>query len=398
MAKQSKAAANSGTIRKKTVTRNGKEYSFWESRVTVGYDPGTGKQIQKSFSGKTQKEVREKLTAAQREIDRGTYLLPSKQTVSQWMNEWLETYCKNTVKPLTYSAYQASIKNYITPAIGSLPLQSLKGVNIQKLYNGMLETGLSPKTIKNTAAIVHKAFSVAVKQGIMYTNPCDAADLPKAKRAEIKPLQDDQIPLFLQAIQNDPYCNAFAVCLLCGLREGECLGLSWKQIDFRNQQITISQQLQKEKKAGGTYYIADSTKSGKPRTIEPPPIAFEYLQAEKKRQTKNRLKAGTIWDNPHDLVFTEDTGRYIIFQTFHRHFKKIAASIGCPDARPHDLRHTAATVALASGADLKSVQELLGHATATFTLDVYAHATDKMKKDTANRVQGYYDNLNLKKA
>lgn len=154
---------------------------------------------------------------------------------------------------------------------------------------------------------------------------------------------------------------SYALCLFAGLREGECLGLSWGQVDFEAKRITVSQQLQKEKKKDTKYYIAPTTKSGKVRQIAPPDIAFKYLRAERLKQSERRLAAGELWSNP--------------------------------DARPHDLRHTAATVAIASGADVKSVQDLLGHATASFTLNVYAHTSDKMKRDTAERMQSYYDNL-----
>ena len=146
------------------------------------------------------------------------------------------------------------------------------------------------------------------------------------------------------------------------------------------------------------HYIAPSTKSGKPRQIEPPEIAFQYLRAERKRQTENRLAAGPLWSNPDNLVFTDEMGGHLAISTFYGHFKRIAASIGRPDARPHDLRHTAATVAIASGADIKSVQDLLGHATASFTLNGYTHTSDQMRKDTAARMQSYYDNLTTKKA
>lgn len=191
---------------------------------------------------------------------------------------------------------------------------------------------------------------------------------------------------------------ANALCLFAGLREGECLGLSWSQVDFETRRITISQQLQREKKKNSNYYIAPSTKSGKPRQIELPEIAFQYLRAERNRQIRNRLAAGPLWNNPDDLVFTNEMGCHLAISTFYKTFKRIAASIGRPDARPHDLRHTAATVAIASGADIKSVQDLLGHATASFTLNVYAHTSDQMRKDTAARMQSYYDNLSIQKA
>lgn len=385
--KPTRNAQGGGTIRQRA---NG----LWEARYTVGRDPGTGKQIQRSIYGSTQKEVRQKLAQITASIDKGTYQTPNKITVSAWMDEWLTTFCENKVKPLTLQSYRASIKNHIVPAIGAMELQAVKGSHVQRLYNSMTRAGLSGKTVKNTSAIMHKAFSVALKQGIIAANPCDAAELPKAEHKEIHPLADDEIPLFLSAIDGSPMRNAYALCLFAGLREGECLGLSWKQVDFERGRITVSQQLQKVRTEGkGEYQITPSTKSGKPRTIEPPPIAFEYLRAERVKQLENRLKAGPMWSNPDDLVFTDEVGTHYAIHTFYKRFKAIAASIGRPDARPHDLRHTAATVAIASGADVKSVQELLGHATASFTLNVYAHTSEQMMKDTAARVQSYYDSM-----
>ena len=381
-----KAAQNAGSIRQR---KNGR----WEARVTVGTDPGTGKPIRRSIYGNTQAEVRKQMIAVLRELDKGTYQAPEKVTVTQWMEEWLSTFCANKVKPLTLQSYQGIIKNHIIPAIGSLKLQAVKGTHIQRLYNSMTAAGLSGKTIKNVSAVLHKAFGVAMKQGIIAANPCGAAELPKAEHKEIHPLTDNEIPSFLSAIDASPMRNAYALCLFAGLREGECLGLSWEQVDFEKGRITVSQQLQKEKTKGGRYYIAPTTKSGKPRTIEPPPIAFQYLKAERVKQLENRLKAGPAWDNPADLVFTDEAGKHYALHTFYKRFKAIAASIGRPDARPHDLRHTAATVAIASGADIKSVQDLLGHATASFTLNVYAHTSEQMMKDTAARMQNYYDGL-----
>lgn len=387
--KSTRNAQGGGTIRQRA---NG----LWEARYTVGRDPGSGKQIQRSVYGSTQKEVRQKLAQITASIDKGTYQAPNRITVSTWMDEWLTTFCENNVKPLTLQSYRASIKNHIVPAIGAMELQAVKGTHIQRIYNSMTRAGLSGKTVKNTSAIMHKAFSVALKQEIIAANPCDAAELPKAEHKEIRPLADDEIPLFLSAIDSSPMRNAYALCLFAGLREGECLGLSWGQVDFEKGRITVSQQLQKEKAKGGQYYIAPSTKSGKPRTIEPPPIAFEYLRAERVKQLENRLKAGPAWSNPDDLVFTDESGGHYAIHTFYKRFKAIAASIGRPDARPHDLRHTAATVAIASGADIKSVQDLLGHATASFTLNVYTHTSEQMMKDTAARMQSYYDGLAAK--
>jgi len=384
--KTTRNASGSGSIRQRPDGR-------WEARVTIGTNPGTGKPIRRSIYGVTQKEVRQQMTAILRDLDRGTYQAPNKITVSGWFQEWLDTFCAIKVKPLTLQAYQAIIKKHILPQIGAMELQAVRGPHIQKIYNTMTEAGLSGKTVKNVSAVLHKAFNVALKQGMISVNPCGAAELPKAVHREITPLTDEDIPAFLEAIDASPMRNAYALCLFAGLREGECLGLSWKQVDFQRGRITVCQQLQKEKARGGKYYIAPTTKNSKPRTIEPPPIAFTYLQAERVKQLENRIAAGAAWSNPDDLVFTDETGKHYALSTFYKSFKRIAASIGRPDARPHDLRHTAATVAISSGADIKSVQDMLGHATASFTLNVYAHTSEKMMQDTAKRMQSYYDGL-----
>ena len=389
MAIKKRGANNGGTIRQRSD-------GTWESRITLGTNPGTGKPLRKSFYGKTQKEVRQKMTEALNALDNGTYQPTSKLTVAAWMQEWLDTFCANKLKPYTVTSYKGIIANHINNHMGAIQIQAVKGSHVQRMYNKMIEGGASPKTVKNVGAVAHKAFSMAVKQGLISVNPCDAAELPHMQQHEIKPLTDADIPNFLEPIEADSMCNIFALCLFAGLREGEALGLSWSAVDFEKRSITICQQLQKEKTKGGQYKIVPFTKSNKPRTITPPAIAFDYLKREQKRQAENRLKAGSLWNNPNDLVFTNETGDNLKIFTFYSHFKKIAASIGRPDARPHDLRHTCATVAISTGSDVKSVQSMLGHATASFTLNVYAHTSEKMMLDTADRMQNYYNSIGKK--
>ena len=131
-----RAAQGSGTIRKKTVTRKGQQYTYWEGRVTVGHDPGTGKQIQKSFTGKTQKEVREKIQAAAVAVNDGTYQEPSKMTVGEWLDTWAKEYLGG-VKPFTVRSYNDHIKNHIKPALGAVKLEALTTPMIQGFYNSL---------------------------------------------------------------------------------------------------------------------------------------------------------------------------------------------------------------------------------------------------------------------
>ena len=119
-----RAAQGAGTIRKKTVTRNGKPYTYWEARITTGRDPGTGRQIQRSFTGKTQKEVREKMQAAAVEVNQGTYTAPQRMTVGQWLDTWQQDYL-GSLKPCTVRTYKGAIENHVKPALGAVKLTEL---------------------------------------------------------------------------------------------------------------------------------------------------------------------------------------------------------------------------------------------------------------------------------
>lgn len=139
MAKSTRGAQGGGTIRKKTVTRDGKEYTYWEARVTNGRVPDTGKQIQKSFSGKTQKEVLEKMQAAAVDLNNSTYIEPSKLTVDQWLDIWLEGLYKQKFKTIEH--YKSVVENHIKPNIGAKRMQDLKKADFDKLYKHLLECG-----------------------------------------------------------------------------------------------------------------------------------------------------------------------------------------------------------------------------------------------------------------
>lgn len=386
-----KAAAGTGTIRKKTVTRSGKEYTYWEARYSAGKDPGTGKQIQRSITGKTQKEVAQKLKAATASIDAGTYTAPSKMTVGEWLDIWSGDYLGG-VKPFTVASYEGQIKNHIKPALGAVKLEALNAHTIQSFYNKLGKEhdgkpGLSPKTVKNVHGVLHKALQQAVAIGYIRFNPTDACTLPRMQKREIKPLDEEQSKSFLKAIQGHRMEDLFTITLFTGMREGEVLGLTWDNVDFDRGTIFINKQLQREKKKGGLYIFA-SLKNDKARTITPAPWVMQLLRAHRGRQNEQRLGAGKLWENS-GLVFTDELGHHLAIHTVYKEFKAVVAAIGCPDARFHDLRHSYAVAAIRSGDDIKTVQGNLGHATAAFTLDVYGHVTDQMKKESAARMEGY---------
>ncbi len=142
----------------------------------------------------------------------------------------------------------------------------------------------------------------------------------------------------------------------------------------------------------GTYFF-ETPKSGKARPIIPAPIAIAAIQNELEKQKAAQVQAGSIWSNPHELIFTDVLGKNLVRSTVVKHFKKVAERAGVPSARFHDLRHSFAVASLQAGDDIKTVQANLGHATAAFTLDFYAHATTRMQRESANRMQKLYEAL-----
>jgi len=390
-------AQGAGTIRKKTVKRNGKEYTYWEARYTVGRDPGTGKQIQRSVYGKSQKEVRQKLTAIVKDIDSGTYLPPQKMKLSDWLNIWLNEYAAHSVKPNTLLEYKVQIKNQIVPALGFVQLQALNTHSIQKLYNNLLAGSkdrppLSPKTVRNCHGILHKALQQAVKLRYISFNPAASCELPRREKKQVQPLNESEIKRFLEALDGEPYKNLFIVALFTGARQGELLGLQWSAVNFAEGTITIDKQLIKIREKGGAYMLA-STKTDNIRVITPAPTVMEALNDERIKQAGNNLKSYGAFNNPDNLVFTDELGKHLVARTVEKHFKKIVEKIGIPEKRFHDLRHTYATMALKSGNNIKDVQANLGHSTALTTLDLYSHVTTEMKKESAARMENLIRNV-----
>lgn len=394
--KTKKNAQGAGTIRKRSDGR-------WEARYTTGFDPATGRQTQRSIYGKTQKEVRERLAEVTTELDSGTYIEPRRMTLEEWMAIWLEDYMFDK-KWSTIKHYKAQAKAHILPALGYVPLSQLDPHRIQSFYNALLrgkgeKKPLSPKSIRNVHGILSKCLSTAVKLEYMRRNPAEVVTLPRVERKEIKPLTDEQVRALLAAIGDDGYGTLLKVVVFTGLRLAEAIGLTWDCVDFEKRRLVINKQLQKRPIADGGFTFTP-LKNDKTRVIAPAPFILDLLKHWQQTQTEARLRAGWEWtgwrsekERQTALVFTTALGAHLHPQTVYNHFKKFTVQVGAPNARVHDLRHTYAVLSLQNGDDVKTVQSNLGHATAAFTLDVYGHVSERMKEDSADRMQRYIENL-----
>ncbi len=411
--KGTRTASGAGSIRKVEKVKNGKKYTYWEARVTVGTDPGTGKQLQRTYSGKTQKEVREKMQAAAAAVNTGDYFEPSKMTVAEWLDIWLKDYSVSW-KYRTKEKYESVARVHIKPALGAVKISKLTAPQIQGFYNELGKSGktsrqldekgkligrkspLSPKSIRLVHGVLSKALNTALRVGYIKSNPAELCTIPKLEKKEIRPLTDAQIKEFVSLCAGEDYGRIYKLILFTGLREGEALGLTWDCVDFKAGVLKINKQLQKQ----GKEYKIVPLKNSKPRYLTVPAFVTQLLREEHTHQIEQRLAAGELWQGWQSaeemktaLVFLRDDGSNHSSDAVYKRYKHLAEKIGAPESRVHDLRHTFAVLSLQNGDNVKTVQDNLGHATAAFTLDVYGHVSERMKEESAARMQAYIDNM-----
>lgn len=362
-----------GNIRKRKDGR-------WEGRYTAGHDLVTGKQVFKNMLGKTQAEVKEKLKKALAESQKLDFTKQGKYMVAQWMEEWFENVCKIKVRPSSHQTYRGYIDNHITPNIGKIPLEKLSTMDLQKLYRKLMDKGrverieaehqpkgLSAKTARNINQVISSAMDFAVAQKIITENPCKNVSLPKLEHKEMQTIPAEQLQAFLQEAKATGVYEMYYIELATGLRRGELLGLRWTDIDWKNGIIKVRRQIAR---VDGKIVESPLKTKNSYRAVSISPQAIEVLR-EQKRKTNDQY------------VFPSPNGGPISPDSVNNMLKRVLERAGIPKVRFHDLRHTFATIALQNGVDIKTVSGMLGHFSAGFTLDTYAHVTTSAQKEAA---------------
>ena len=296
---------------------------------------------------------------------------------------WAADYL-GSVKPATAGIYRGNIKNHIKPALGAVCLDQLHPHTVQGFVNGL---ELSPASVRLAYKVLHMALEKAVELDYISRNPAARCELPRLEPKEIHPLDDQQAAALLSAAKGGELEHMVSVALFTGLRLSELLGLTWEAVDFRRGTISVNKQLARPEHREAGVFI--SPKSGKGRTITAAPSALRALKSQKRRQAEMQLRAGPFWANPYGLVFTTEIGGPIGQHQVEHQFRAVVAAAGLKNVRFHDTRHTYAVNAIRAGDDIKTIQGNLGHATAAFTLDCYGHFTERMKQDSAARMENF---------
>jgi len=342
----------------------------------------------KVFYGKTRKEVQEKLKVTLREQQQGTLVTTPKQTLAQFLTDWLENSQKQSVRPRTYERYEELVRLHIVPVLGRCELQKLSAQHLQTFYAKKAGEGLSATTINHFHNVLHKALDTAVKWNLVARNVCDLVSPPRRKQYEVQPLTLEQVHKLLAVVEGHYMEALFKVALATGLRRGELMGLKWQDINFDTGVLQVRRILSRvpTKMPGKGYVEAEPKTQKSRRSIVIAPFALEALKLHRERQRGVKLKVGSAWQD-HDYVFCTSIGTHLNpTRDMLGQLKSLLKKAGLPDIRFHDLRHSAATLLLSVGVHPKVVQEILGHSQIGITLDVYSHVLPSMQQDAINRL------------
>ena len=358
----------------------------WEGRIVVGHKEN-GDSIFRYVYAPTQKELSAKL---RQNIDayQGVDLTEdSSMTLGEWLDQWLNDIA-GTIRPATLIRYRGTVENHIRPKLGNKIISQVTPKDIQRLYDklaqsGNLHTGagLSGGTIYGIHGMLHEALQAAQQTHLIASNPTEQVTVPKFTYGSKQILTEEQLDVFMKVIAEDEiWYDFFYTELTTGLRRGEICGLKWEDFDEVAGTLKVCRTVYRE--TGGGLTAGDTKTSAGVRKIVLPASTVQVLRERKK-------SALTEWIFPNPLKPEQPTNPGAAY----RQLKALLKRAGLPNIRFHDLRHTFATHALASGVDVKTLSGILGHTRAAFTLDTYTHTTGDMQKRASEVVGDFLTDI-----
>jgi integrase len=376
----SKRGNQEGSIHKRSDGR-------WVGVLHLGY--ANGKRQRKYFYGETQREARQQLDQARRDHERGLVATGPTQTVAQYLDSWLRDTAQHTLQPRTYLRYEQLVRLHTVPVIGKVALTRLTAQHLSHLYAQKLAEGLSPRSVQFIHSVLHRALRQAERWNLIGRNPASLVQAPRPKGQGMRPLSPEESLRFQAAARGDALEALWIMAVRTGMRQGELLGLRWADVDWTASRVQVRHTLERTK---GHWRLKEPKTAGSRRSVKLPPVVVQALRAHRAHQNEQRLAVGPTWED-HDLVFCGPLGLPLDGRDLDRRYLPLLERAGLPRIRFHDLRHTAATVALAAGVNAKVVQEMLGHASVTITLNVYSHVLPTMQDDAVEKVDRLLEGL-----
>ncbi len=299
------------------------------------------------------------------------------------LHDWVE-FKKFELRTNSYELYTLNLNTHIIPFFKKKNklITEITPKDIEDYYKTKLKEGLSVETIKKHNVIIRGTLEKTMNEGIIPFNPCDRVRMPRKNRQDQfkgQAYTAEQANKLLEVIHGEVLEPVIMLGLLFGMRRSEALGLRWSDINFKNQTIVISNTMTQMR----TLLIDEHTKSvTSHRMLSVMDNVIGYFKRLKAQQEANKREYGDKYHDS-DFVCVWPDGRIILPGYVSHNFKKLLAKYDLPEIRFHDLRHTAGSLLLAQGVNIKQIQEFLGHSDVTTTLNIYVHTDEEAKKETA---------------
>lgn len=352
---------------------------LWCSLLNVGYLQN-GKRKRRYIYGKTKKEVQQKLLALQKDLSNGIAFTPSRMTVGEFLDHWLETVAKPLIKKSTHASYELIIRVHIKPDLGGAPVRNLQSIHVQNFLHQMRVKGKGERTCQLVFVILKTAMVQAVKWGLTNKNPCDGIAKPRVTQSAMKFWTPDQIKHFLSVAKKDEFYALYVLAVTTGLRQGELFGLKWSDFNERNNSLAIQRTIYE---INGDQEIGEPKTASGRRKIDLPIVAVNALEQHRAAARESRKS---------DWIFSDSNGEPLRRSNFRkRSFLKLLVLSKLPKIRFHDLRHSAATLLLSKAVHPKIVQERLGHSQISVTLDTYSHVLPSLQKEAVAKIDELLD-------
>lgn len=377
-------------IEKYFLKNNEVRYRF---KIFIGTDELTGKPRGTTRSGfKTVKEAKTALGQLQKDIDDGMYQPKSVETYGDIYKIWVENY-ENTVQDSTFLKTIRIFENHILPAMGEYRLEKITTAICQQHVNKWSKQLKRFNMVKNYAA---KVIKFSVKHGYIRNNPFEHVEIPIVKkRVSLDEPEEnenfysrEQLIEFLDALKKEGNLKKlmfFRLLSFSGMRKGEALALTWKDIDFEANAIRINKAVTRGKE--GLYL--GPPKNGLPRTIKMDESTMQLLQAWKKELSKSLLQHGINSNQTKQFIFPNSMNTFTDPNKSYGWLKYILDKYNLTPITTHGLRHTHCSLLFEAGANVKDVQDRLGHKDVKITLEIYTHITQKNKTETIDKFANY---------
>ncbi|MGX8127427.1 tyrosine-type recombinase/integrase [Clostridioides difficile] len=363
-----------------------KRSNKWYYYFDLGIVEGKRKKVER-VGGNTKKEAEKALREALNEYENsGVVFEESNTSVSDYLDFWYKEYVLLNCKYNTQESYRINIEKHIKPNLGAYKVKALTPAILQNFINKKYKENYSQNTLQVLKNILHRSLKSAVyPYKHIRENPMQYVNIPKTKSKtttnKVKTITLDEFNQILNIFPQDSFQRiVLLIGFYTGMRRGEIIALTWDDINLNDKTITVKHTLIKKK--NGIFELSQPKTESSCRTIFTGDTLIRILKEHKLHQKKMKLKYGEFYFDSN-WVCTKENGQQVNTHTLDTIVKQIRKALN-NDFHFHCLRHTHATLLLENGANIKDIQNRLGHSQLSTTMDTYSHVTEKMKNETVD--------------